>query len=74
MVGIDRTVDTMTIFAENSGAQLYLEESMLVVVAAGMAARITQSPEMVSEINPILCKGINNAATTAGISISLSTE
>lgn len=41
MEGIEKTVDTITIFAANSGAQLYLAASILVVVAAGMAVRRT---------------------------------
>lgn len=40
MVGIEQRVDRMTILVPKSGAQSYLEESMLVVAAAGMAASV----------------------------------
>ena len=42
-VGIEHKVDVMTILVAKSGAQSYLEESMLVVAAAGIAARRTDS-------------------------------
>ena len=42
-VGIEQSVDVMTILVAKSGAQSYLEESMLVVAAAGMAASSTDS-------------------------------
>ena len=37
-VGIEHKVDVITIFVAKSGAQLYFDESMLVVAGAGMAA------------------------------------
>lgn len=44
----------MTILVAKSGAQSYLEESMLVVAAAGMAARRTaslgESPETIPHL------------------------
>ena len=40
MVGIEQRVDRMNILVPKSGAQSYLEESMLVVAAAGMAASV----------------------------------
>ena len=73
IVGIEHSVDRMTIFVAKSGAQLYFDESMLVVAGAGIAASRTARLGASPVTTPSLDSPRRISPSTPGTTISRST-
>ena len=71
-VGIEHKVDVITIFVAKSGAQLYFDESMLVVAGAGMAASKTARLGVIPLTTPSLASPKRIIPSTPGMTSSRS--